>query len=108
MRLGNANAAIQAAKGLGLSIVGIGGADIVDGNKKLILAIVWQLMRKQSLQVIGDMNEQKLVEWGNSRIESEFKIATFKDKTLKTSLYFFKLFESIESGAINKDLITPG
>lgn len=41
VRLGNANAAIQAAKGLGLSIVGIGGADIVDGNKKLILAIVW-------------------------------------------------------------------
>jgi plastin-1 len=28
-----------------LSLINIGGIDIVDGNKKLILAIIWQLMR---------------------------------------------------------------
>ena len=28
-----------------LVLVNIGGVDIVDGNKKLILAVMWQLMR---------------------------------------------------------------
>ncbi|KAL4508359.1 hypothetical protein ABPG72_003663 [Tetrahymena utriculariae] len=107
-KIQNANYAVQLAKDLHLQIVGIGGTDIVDGNKKLILAIVWQLMRKQSLEVIGELNEQKLVEWGNSRIPQDKHVTGFKDKSLKNSHFFFKIMESIEPRAINQDLITPG
>jgi plastin-1 len=42
----NANYAVDLCKNMKLSIVNIGGIDIVDGNKKLILAVIWQLMRK--------------------------------------------------------------
>jgi hypothetical protein len=40
------------AKKIGIHVVGISGTDLIDGNKKLILAIVWQLMRKDSQSVI--------------------------------------------------------
>lgn len=37
----NCNVAIDASKKLGLKIPGIGGSDILEGNRKLIIAIVW-------------------------------------------------------------------
>ena len=42
----NCNYAVNIGKEIGLSLVNIGGVDIVDRAKKLILAIIWQLMRK--------------------------------------------------------------
>jgi plastin-1 len=41
----NANYAVNIGKDFGFSMVNIGGVDIVDKKKKLILAIIWQLMR---------------------------------------------------------------
>ena len=43
------------------TIVGIGAQDIREGNKKYILAIVWQLMRTHILHIIGNKNEEELV-----------------------------------------------
>ena len=45
----NCNEVIDASKKSKYHIVGIGGGDIRDGNKKYILAIVWQMMRAHSL-----------------------------------------------------------
>ena len=42
----NGNYAVDIGKQMGFSMVNIGGLDIVDKQKKLILAIIWQLMRK--------------------------------------------------------------
>ena len=47
------------------------------------------------------MNENKLVEWANARVPAENKIASFKDKQLKSSVFFLKLMQSIEPRAIN-------
>ena len=41
----NTNYSIDLAKQNGMHMVGIQGADIVDGNKTLVLGLVWQLMR---------------------------------------------------------------
>lgn len=41
----NTNYAVDLAKQSGMHMVGIQGADIVDGNKTLVLGLVWQLMR---------------------------------------------------------------
>jgi len=54
----NCNEVIDASKKSKFKIVGIGGGDIRDGNKKYILAIVWQMMRAHSLQVIGNKTEE--------------------------------------------------
>jgi plastin-1 len=45
-KIENANYAVELCKNMKLSVINVGGLDIVDGNKKLILAIIWQLMRK--------------------------------------------------------------
>jgi len=41
----NTNYSVELAKQSGMHMVGIQGADIVDGNKTLVLGLVWQLMR---------------------------------------------------------------
>jgi plastin-1 len=37
----NCSQAVEAAKKLGIKLPGIGGSDILDGNKKSIIAVVW-------------------------------------------------------------------
>ena len=44
-------------------LIGIGNSDIRDGNKKLILAVVWQLCRVHFLQIIGSKTEADLLKW---------------------------------------------
>lgn len=41
----NNNYVVELAKANKMHIVGIQGADIVDGKKTLVLGVVWQLMR---------------------------------------------------------------
>ena len=41
----NCNYAVELGKQNGFHLVGIQGADIVDGSKTLVLGLVWQLMR---------------------------------------------------------------
>lgn len=41
----NTNYVVELSKGNGMHIVGIQGSDIVDGRLKLVLGLVWQLMR---------------------------------------------------------------
>lgn len=41
----NCNYAVELAKQNGMHLVGVQGADLVDGTKTLVLGLVWQLMR---------------------------------------------------------------
>ena len=45
-----------AGKALGCQLVNIGGKDIVDGNRKLILGLSWQLMRIQIFQMLAEVS----------------------------------------------------
>ena len=51
-KINNCHYAVKCGKDMGFSLVGIGGIDFVDGNKKLTLALFWQLVRKNTLKVI--------------------------------------------------------
>jgi len=48
----NCNYVVDIGKKSGYTLINIGGADIVNKNKKLILAIYWQMVRQHILQVI--------------------------------------------------------
>ena len=87
------------------TIVGIGAQDIREGNKKYILAIVWQLMRAHTLQIIGNKTEEELVNWGNSLVSEEIKIKNLKDKSVSNYLWFIYIMKTIEPRAINWDII---
>ena len=59
----------QVSKDLGCKLVGIGGGDICNSNRKLILAIVWQLMRAYTMKVLMDLGG------GEKKIEDKQIIA---------------------------------
>lgn len=105
----NANYAVDLGSGkepgspFKFSLVGVGGTDIVEGNKTLTLALVWQLMRHHVLAILRSLssdgkpvNEETIINWANSRVKSQ-KISGFKDPSLKTSIFFLELLDSIRS-----------
>ncbi|KAJ8527856.1 hypothetical protein K7X08_015307 [Anisodus acutangulus] len=77
---------------LGLNMVGAfgGGNDIVQGNKKLILVFLWQLMSK--VKSAGR----------RSQIES------FKDKSISSGKFFLELLSDVEPRVVNCSLVTTG
>jgi len=94
----NCNYAILLGKQMKFSLVGIGGQDIVDGNKNLTLAIIWQLMRLHVVSIIKslskdgkDVTEEDMVKWSNNQVHSSgrsSKMDSFKDGSLKTIVFF--------------------
>jgi len=109
------------AKELQLSLVGIGGSDIVDGNKKLILGFVWQLMRKHTLKFLAEVQAKKfggkpvtdemIVAWANETVKAsgkDAKMASFKDPTLSDSIFFIDLLNAVDSRVLNWEYVTEG
>lgn len=87
--------------------MGIGAADIQEGNKKLVLAIVWQLVRIHYLQIIGNKTDQDIIAWANQAVP-DMPITSFKDKNLQDGRFLIKLAASIEPRVVNWDLVTEG
>lgn len=105
----NNNTAVDAAKAIGIKLIGVGGTDISKGDKKSILTIVWQLVRMHYLQVIGGLTEDKLVAWANDQVGGKAApIANLKDKSMADGKFIVNLLAAIEPRAINWDLVTPG
>ncbi|TYH46449.1 hypothetical protein ES332_D11G336200v1 [Gossypium tomentosum] len=86
----NCNQVVMIGEMLKFSIVNLGGNDIVQGNKKLIIAFLWQLMRK-------------IKSTGRSR-----QIESFKDKSLSSGLFFLELLSAVEPRVVNWNLVTKG
>jgi plastin-1 len=104
----NTNLAIECGKALKFSLVGIGGPDITDGKKKLVLAFVWQLMRKNVLDLLGSVTEDQLLEWANERVTKVPKISSFKDQSLKSGLFLIHLLGSLDKDVVDWSLLTDG
>jgi plastin-1 len=101
-----------------LSLVGIGGPDITSGNKKLVLALTWQLMRyhtvkhvaKAQAHIFGGkaVTDAMMIDWANARIAADgsiIQIKSFKDKRLNDGLFFCDLLKAIEPRVINPEFV---
>jgi hypothetical protein len=51
------------------------GSDIMEGNKTLTLALVWQLMRAYTLSLLSKLNEDgtpivesEIISWANNKV----------------------------------------
>lgn len=75
----NCNLAEQAMRDLGVRMVGVGAQDIVDGVKKNILAMVWQLMKVHYLKIIGNKTDAQILAWANETLQLDQPLANFKD-----------------------------
>jgi plastin-1 len=114
----NCNYAVVLGKQLKFSLVGIGGTDIVDGNKSLTLAIVWQLMRLHVVSIIKslsqggkDVTEDDMVKWANSVVKGvgkSSKMDSFKDSSLKSCVFFVDLLGGVRPKTVNYELVTAG
>ncbi|MEQ2258017.1 Plastin-3 [Xenotaenia resolanae] len=75
-KIENCNYAVELGKKkAGFSLVGIGGQDLNDGNETLTLALVWQLMRRYTLNVLADL--------GHGEVAGDDLIISWVNKTLK-------------------------
>lgn len=88
-----------------ITLANVGGIDFVDGKKKLVLGVIWQMFRKDVLKTLGDLTDDKILEWANGRIPEENRIHSFKDPNLKNGTFFFKVLGSIEPRAIDWDFV---
>uniref|UniRef100_A0A452URB0 Lymphocyte cytosolic protein 1 n=1 Tax=Ursus maritimus TaxID=29073 RepID=A0A452URB0_URSMA len=114
-KLENCNYAVELGKNQAkFSLVGIGGQDLNEGNRTLTLALIWQLMRRYTLNILEEIgggqkvNDDIIVNWVNETLKEAMKsssISSFKDPKISTSLPVLDLIDAIQPGSINYDLL---
>uniref|UniRef100_A0A8C6D7E5 Plastin-2 n=1 Tax=Moschus moschiferus TaxID=68415 RepID=A0A8C6D7E5_MOSMO len=114
-KLENCNYAVKLGKNQAkFSLVGIGGQDLNEGNCTLTLALVWQLMRRYTLNILEEIgggqkvNDDTIVNWVNETLkeaEKNSSTSSFKDPKISTSLPVLDLIDAIQPGSINYDLL---
>ncbi|PWN44966.1 hypothetical protein IE81DRAFT_320555 [Ceraceosorus guamensis] len=114
----NTNYAVDLAKASNMHIVGIQGADIVDGTKTLTLGLVWQLMRLNITKTLSSLgkggrgvSDSDMVAWANNVVKSSGKSSTirsFKDPSLRSAHFLLDLLDGLRKGIVDSSLVTPG
>ncbi|KAF5336359.1 hypothetical protein D9611_006595 [Ephemerocybe angulata] len=116
----NTNYVVDLGKQSGMHLVGIQGADIVDGRKTLVLGLVWQLMRLNIVQTLASLSKTSggrpisdtdLVKWANTTAQKGQPgvrpIRSFKDPSLTTGLFILDLLDAIRPGIVDPNLVIP-
>uniref|UniRef100_A0A0D6R0Z3 Calponin-homology (CH) domain-containing protein n=1 Tax=Araucaria cunninghamii TaxID=56994 RepID=A0A0D6R0Z3_ARACU len=116
----NCNQVIRIGKQLKFSLVNVAGNDIVQGNKKLILAFLWQLMRHNILQLLRNLRQYShgkeitdadILHWANEKVKSSgrtTKMGSFKDKSLTNGIFFLELLSAVEPRVVSWSIVTKG
>ncbi|KAL4351628.1 hypothetical protein GQ457_06G027960 [Hibiscus cannabinus] len=116
----NCNQVVKIGKQIKFSLVNIAGNDIVQGNKKLILAYLWQLMRYNILQLLKNLRfhshgkeitDVDILRWANTKVSnsgSQSRMESFKDKSLSDGLFFLELLSAVQPRSVNWSLVTKG
>ncbi|XVE72667.1 hypothetical protein DITRI_Ditri11bG0056900 [Diplodiscus trichospermus] len=116
----NCNQVVKIGKQLKFSLVNIAGNDIVQGNKKLILAYLWQLMRYNILQLLKNLRfhshgkeitDVDILRWANNKVSdsgSQSRMDSFKDKSLSDGIFFLELLSAVQPRSVNWSLVTKG
>ena len=123
-RTENLNYAVDLAKDpFKFSLVGVQGKDIVDGNKKLTLALCWQLMRYNLLSFLANLrsttagaggkalSDDDIVRWAVETVRASGGTTTCRDlhdKSLASGRFLIELLAAVEPRSVNPELVTPG
>lgn len=117
-KIENCNYCIELAHRLKFSIVGIGGKDFYEGNRKLILALIWQCMRYHIISLLNrlkfkgkEVTEKDMIQWANQKVaeagkKSEMK--SFKDPSLKDAKFLIDLLAVIRPNAVDNSFVKSG
>ncbi|NWR75885.1 PLSI protein, partial [Centropus unirufus] len=114
-KIENCNYAVELGKTKAkFSLVGIAGHDLNEGNPTLTLALVWQLMRRYTLNVLSDLgegekvNDDIIIKWVNQTLAKANKktsISSFKDRSISTSLPVLDLIDAIAPKAVRPEMV---
>jgi len=116
----NCNQVIRIGKQLKFSLVNVAGNDFVQGNKKLILAFLWQLMRQNILQLLKNLRHHShgkeitdtdILQWANEKVKSSGRtsqMGSFKDKSLSSGIFFLELLTAVEPRVVSWNVVTKG
>lgn len=117
----NGNRVVETGKKMDLVLVNIGGIDIVNGNKKLILAVMWQLMRRSTVDLLSSLKgdgkkveEKEIVAWANAKVATltdktpSNPIRNLGDKSLSTGKFLIDLCAAVSPDTVNWELVTQG
>ncbi|XP_039459229.1 plastin-1-like [Oreochromis aureus] len=117
-KLENCNYAVDLGRDAArFSLVGIGGVNLNEGSRVHTLGLVWQLMRRYTVQVLSDLGDgervvdQIILDWVNKMLSQNGKdtqIRSFKDKLISTSLPVIDLIDVIDPGKVNFDMVARG
>ncbi|TDH74323.1 hypothetical protein CCR75_003050 [Bremia lactucae] len=113
----NCNYCVVLGKQLKFSLVNVGGADIFEGAKKMILSIVWQSMRYQQLKILselaagrGEITDKDIIGWANTKVRQSGRvkgnIVAFRDPTLSDGRFLLDLVHAVEPRAVNWDMVS--
>ena len=117
----NGNHVVAVGGKMDLVLVNIGGVDIADGNKKLILAVMWQLMRQQTIDMLSSLKgdgtavaEPELIAWANAKVAASPQpgakkpIKSLNDKYIAKATFLLELCDAVGGGVVNWELVAPG
>ncbi|MBW0482802.1 hypothetical protein O181_022517 [Austropuccinia psidii MF-1] len=114
----NTNYAVELGRANRMTLVGIQGADIVDGNKTLVLGLVWQLMRQSVFATLASLSKNNrgitdmdMIRWANDHVRNFGKntcMRSFKDPRLKTGHFYLDLLASLRPEYVDYSLVYPG
>ncbi|NXP77059.1 PLSI protein, partial [Ramphastos sulfuratus] len=114
-KIENCNYAVELGKTKArFSLVGIAGHDLNEGNPTLTLALIWQLMRRYTLNVLSDLgegekvNDDIIMKWVNQSLAKANKktsITSFKDRSISTSLPVLDLIDAIAPKAVRPEMV---
>lgn len=109
-KLENVNYAVLCGHQLQFSLIGIQGKDIMDHNKTLTLALVWQMMRHHVLNILKALGggekigDAEIIAWAQEKVASSGKATTctgFKDPTLNNSRFLLELIDAIQPETVD-------
>jgi len=118
--LENTNYAVELGKQNQLSLVGIQGADITDGQRMLTLGLVWQLMRRDIIATLStlaqslgkkEISDQDMIKWANDMSKKGGKsssIRSFKDSSLGNGIFLLDVLNGMKSAYVDYDLVASG
>jgi hypothetical protein len=111
----NCNYLVECAKTLGCNMVNVGGKDIFDRNEKLVLALVWQLMRYDTMALLeklgggGKISDADLLSWANSKVPGKAgKLLSLSDPELGSGVFVLHLCDAVTPGVVDWEVVTKG
>jgi len=117
-KLANCNYAVVLGKQLKLKMTNIGGSDINQGNKKLLLGMTWQLMRYHMLKFLASLSkggkqitDKDILDWANKVVKESGKntqISGFNDSSIKSGVFLCNLLGAVEPEIVDWELVTQG